>query len=107
MIASKDQKVIVNKIFEMMEDILRYLEDEEDEDYETNQVLIGMQHLFRRYVIKAWKGSNFNHTKYYSLNKILVKHYVLYYTKCWKHRNEIYYGRDEQRRRAIKWKEDI
>ena len=35
MIASKDQEVMVNEIFEMMEDILRYLEDEEDEDYET------------------------------------------------------------------------
>ena len=36
MIASKDQEVIVNEIFKMIEDILRYLEDEEDKDYETN-----------------------------------------------------------------------
>ena len=44
---------MVNKIFEMMEDILRYLEDEEDKDYETNQALMEMQHLFRGYAIKA------------------------------------------------------
>ena len=44
----------------MIEDILKYLKNEEEEEFETNQRLVGMQQLFRGYVVKVWKGSNFN-----------------------------------------------
>jgi len=85
MIENQGREVDINEIFEMIKDILRYLENKEDEEYETNQALMEMQHLFRGYAIKVWKGSNFNQIKYHSLNKILVKYCVLYYTKFWKY----------------------
>ena len=91
-IENKDREVEIEEIFEMIKDILRYLDDKEEEEYKTNQVIIGMQQLFRGYVIKVWKGVNFNQEKYHSLNKILEKHCILYYIKCWKYRNEIYHN---------------
>jgi len=107
MLENKEKEVNVNEMFGIIEDILRYLEKEQEEEYETNQAIIGMQHLFRGYAIKAWTGVNFDQTKYHSLNKILIKHCVLYYTKCWKHRNEIYHDEEKQRERALKWKEEL
>ena len=47
---------IINEeeINEFLEDILRYFDEEEDEDeYKTNYHLIRMQELFRRYIIKV------------------------------------------------------
>ena len=84
-----------------------HIEKEEEEECETNQATIGMQHLLRGHAIKAWTGVNFNQTKHHSLNKILIKHCVLHYTKCWKHRNEIYHDEEKQRERALKWKEEL
>jgi len=37
------------------------------------------------------------------MNKILIKHCVIYYQKYWKHRNEIYKDREKQGKRAIEW----
>ena len=42
MFQNKDREVDVNKIFEMIKDILRYLEEEDDEEYETNQAIMGI-----------------------------------------------------------------
>ena len=91
----------------MIEDILRYLENKEEEEFKTNQGLVGMQQLFCRYVVKVWKGSNFNQEKYHSLNKIIVRHCVQYYIKCWKYQNKIYHDSEEQRKRAVKWKRNL
>ena len=41
MFENKDREVDVNEIFEMIEDILRYLEEEEGE-YKTNQAIMGI-----------------------------------------------------------------
>ena len=42
MIENQGREVGINEIFEMIEDILRYLENEEDKEYERNQALIGI-----------------------------------------------------------------
>jgi len=43
--------------------------------------MIGMQNLLRGYTVKVWKGADFSQTKYYNLNKKLVKYYVLHCAK--------------------------
>ena len=78
----KEQDVMVNDIFDMIEDILRFLEKEEVEEYDTNQIMVGMRSLFRGYVVKVWKGSDFSIRKYHHLNKILAKHCMNYCKKC-------------------------
>ena len=45
------KEVYVNKIMSMCEDILRYLEHETEEDYETNQQYVGIKELFRGFTI--------------------------------------------------------
>ena len=79
-IESKDRDSDANKIFEIIKDAHRHLEEEKE--YETNQVIIGMQHLFKRRIIKVQKGVNFNQMKQHSLNITLAKHCALCHVKC-------------------------
>ena len=90
-------------IIEIIKDIVVYLRKGDEEEYATNQHLIGMHYLFRGYPVKDWKGLNFGETKYESVNKILVKHCVNFYEECWDHRNEIKHNPNMQRERAIRW----
>ena len=46
LIENKPEEVGIDIIMSFIEDALRYLENEEEEDYEINQHLIGMQELF-------------------------------------------------------------
>ena len=91
----------------MIEDVLRFLEKEEVEEYDTNQIIVGMRSLFRGCIVKVWKGSDFLLKKCYYLNKILVKHCVNYYKICWDHRNEILHDKRMQKQRAVEWYEKI
>ena len=50
----------------MLEEILRFLENEE---CETNQYLMEMKELFRGHEVKAWKGVDFSTMKYKELKK--------------------------------------
>ena len=52
------------EILSFVEDILRYLEDNSDNEYEINQGILGMKNIFRGYVVKVWKGANFAQNKY-------------------------------------------
>ena len=52
--------------------MLKCLENEENEEYETNQYLIGMKALFLGCVVKAWKGVDFSSTKHREVHKIVV-----------------------------------
>ena len=70
------------------EDILRYLENEEDKEYEMNQQYVGMQELFRGYVVIDWEGTNLKNEKYKKLNRISVKRCIEYYNKYQKQRNK-------------------
>ena len=86
---NKSQEVSYNDVFDMMEDILRYLDGEEIEEYETNQEMIGIVSLFRGYAVKVQKDVDFSSRKYHCLNKILIEHCVSYYKKCLDHRNKV------------------
>ena len=89
----------IEEIFEMIEDILKYLENDEQDEYETNQGIIGLHHLFRGYIVKVQTGSDFSSTRFKKLNKILIKYCIIYYVKCQKHRNEYYHDKNKQRER--------
>ena len=92
LLAEKNDEVSIDNIMSFGEDIVRYLEYEEDEDeYETNQWLIGMKELFRGYIVKVWFGININSDIYRALNKVVVRKCVEFYVKCWKYRNEAYH----------------
>lgn len=106
LLKQKNEKVEEETILEMMEDICKFFEGEEDE-YETTQQYVGFKALFRGYAVKDWKGADVNCKSYTSLNKILVKRAVLFYGKCWNHRNEICHDEEKQRERLIKWYEKI
>ena len=102
LVRNKPLDVRVDLIISFVEDIVRYLEEEEDE-YETNQYLIGMKELFRGYVVAMWEGTNVNSKKFKTMNKIVVKRCVEHYVKCWKHRNEAYNDEEKQKERMKKW----
>ena len=90
-----------------VEDMLKYIENDEEEDYETNQQCVGMQELFRGHVAIDWEGTNLNTNKFKKLNKIIVRKCVEFYVKCWKERNEEHHNDDKQRNRLMKWYEKI
>ena len=91
----------------MIEDILRYFDGEEEEEYKTNQYMIGMRYLFRGYVVKSQKSVNFAHNNYTKLNKILIKHCIYYYKKYQDHRNEMHHNPEVQKKRVLEWYKKI
>ena len=56
-----------------VEDMLTHLEDEDKDECETNQYLIGMKELFCGHVVKMWEGTNANTDACKVMNKIVVK----------------------------------
>ena len=95
----------VNEIMSFCEDILVYLEEDEDAEYETNQQHVGMKELFRGYVIRDWMGINFSTKKYRHVNKIIASECVYFYDRCWKHRNEAQHDESKQKERMKRWYE--
>ena len=89
MLKAKDNKVCIDAIMAFGEDILWQLECEEDEEEcETSQWMIGIKELFRGCIVKAQTGVDMNYDKHRKLNKIVVRERVEYYAKCQKHKNE-------------------
>jgi len=99
------EKVDVNEIMSFCEDILAYLENDQEVEYETNQQHVGMSELFRGFVVKNWMSTDMNDKKYRYLNMIIVRECVHFYGQCWKHRNEIMHDPVKQKERLIKWYE--
>ena len=102
MLKNRDE-VEVDEIMSICEDILRYLENDTEEEYETNQYHVGMDELFRGYAIIDWKEANIRCKKYAKLNKILVRNCVKHYNECWKDRNEHLHDEEKQKERLVKW----
>ena len=71
----------------LIEEILKLMR-EDLEDYETNQQVIGMNHVFRGFSIKAWKGTKFRVNEHIGWNTIVNQHCLNHYCKCWKYRND-------------------
>ena len=75
-------------------DIVKCFKGDEDQ-YDTSQQYAGFKDLFRGFVVKYWDGADFNCRKHTYLNKILVKKAVLFYSKCWKHRNNVHHDEEK------------
>ena len=90
------------EILLLIDDILRYLDDDDDDNYETNQGVIGIQELFRGYIVKVWFRTNFGGTKYHKINMITVQICIKYYYQYWIDRNKAYHNEILQKKRIIK-----
>ena len=49
---SKPKNIQYEELFDIVEDILMYMEVGDEEEYTTNQHIIGMRSLFRDYIVK-------------------------------------------------------
>ena len=79
------------EVRQIIEDIRKFLYNREEE-YKTNQFVLGMKYLFRGFAIRAQMGSNFNINQYTDYNSVLIKYCIEYYRLCWEHRNQILYN---------------
>jgi len=52
LLKDKEDYVSSNEIFDMLEDIMVYLENGDSEEYKTTQHFIGMNAIFRGFIIK-------------------------------------------------------
>ena len=100
MLKNKPEEVDCMDIFNMIEDILKYLSEDGEGDYETSQEFVSFKYLFRGIVMKDWKRTDLECRKYRILNKIFVRHCMLFCKKCWDNRNKAYYDINRQRNRT-------
>ena len=77
----EEEKVIVK---EMLNDVNKYFNN--NDDYHTNQQLIGHRELFRGVIVKEWVIENLNNMHFHTCDKVFVKNYVQFYHECWKRR---------------------
>ena len=70
---AKPQNVDGEEMLSFVEDIVRYPDDDDSEEGETNQGIVGIRDLFRGCIVKVWTGTNFSDRKYHKLNKIAVR----------------------------------
>ena len=96
-----------DEILSLIEDILKYLESDDSDEYETNQGIIGIQYIFRGYIVKAWTGSNFSQDKYHKLNKIAVRLCIEHYYNCWIDRNKSFHDEEYQKERIMQWYQKV
>ena len=59
MIQVNQNDVLPDEIFIIIEDILIFMEGGDEEEYKTNEYMVGMTNLFRGYSVKVRKGVNF------------------------------------------------
>ena len=59
MLKEKKEHISSNKIFNILEDIITYLENRDLEEYKTMQQCVGMKDVFRGFVVKDLKESKF------------------------------------------------
>ena len=107
LIKNKSKEVNEDKIMSFVEDIMKYAQNEQEGDYKSNQQYVGMQELFRRYIVIDWERTNFGNKKYKDLNKIIVKRCVEFYDACWKHRNDEYHNEEKQKKKLRDWYEKV
>jgi len=82
LLKNKEEYISHNVIFNMIEDIMVYLENGDPDEYETTQHYIGMDAIFRGFIVRDWKEANFQCNKYRIVNKIVITHSVQFYRKC-------------------------
>ena len=95
--------VKVDTIMAFCEDMLRYLENEIEEECETNQHYVRMKELFHGLVIIDQLNADLNCMKYKKINEILAHRCVKYYNDCQKDRNNIMHDENKQKKRIKGW----
>ena len=79
----KDCDHLSNQIEWILEDIEYYLNSREPYEGVTTQSMIGMNALYRGWITKNWEKANNNQPrKMHTLNKIIVKHSIKFYSKA-------------------------
>jgi len=98
--ANENDKVEIGMI---VDDIRNYVMKEQNE-YTTTQHVIGMDLLFKGWVVKNWLNVN-NKQRHVMkrINKIIVKQSVIYYSKAWKNRNDVLHDTEKYREQVIDW----
>ena len=81
-----------------VDDMLKCIENDEKEDYETNQQYVGMQELFCGHAVIDWEGTILNTKKFKKLNKIIVRKCVEFHVKYWEERNEEHHNDDKKKK---------
>ena len=64
MLKNKPKEVNKIDIFDFIEDIVKYLNDNKEGDYETSQEFIGFKNLFKGMVVRDWKDTDIKCYKY-------------------------------------------
>ena len=84
-------------------DILQYMKDEEHE-YITTQHVIGMELIFKEWVVKNWMDmQQVQSHRMKKINKIIVKNSIIFYLKAWTQRNEVMYNSEKYQNYIIEW----
>ena len=95
---------IDKEIAEMIvSDIKRYI-NEEDQHYVMTQHVIGMELLFKGWVVRNWLNvQDDQQMEMKQMNKIIVKISMMFYSKAWQHCNEVLHDKDKYREHVIEW----
>jgi hypothetical protein len=97
---NENDKVEIGMI---VDDIRNYVMKEQNE-YATTQHVIGMDLLFKGWVVKNWLNvHNKQRHVMKRINKIIVKQSVIYYSKAWKNRNDVLHDTEKYREHVIDW----
>ena len=71
----------------MLKDVNKYFNN--DDNYHTNQQLIGYKDLFRGFIAKDWVIDNYNSANLYLHNDDFIENYVKHCYECWKRRQVV------------------
>ena len=89
---------------EMVEDIEDFLNG--NDRRRTLQRIVGINMIFRRFIIKNWHNEDTDRSVCLEVNKKLISLCVAYYWKCWEERNEVKFKPDIRRNFVVKWDEN-
>ena len=66
------QNIEEETILNMLEDIVIFFEDGEEDKHEASQQYAGIREIFYGFIVKDWEGANFNCDRCKELNIIIV-----------------------------------
>ena len=74
----------------------------------TTQSIIGMNYVFRGWITKNWVDIRQQQLKkMHTINKMIIKHSVKFYSEAWRHRNEIRHDPVKYKEFIIKWYHNV
>ena len=74
----------------------------------TMQSIIGMNYVFRGWITKNWVDIRQQQPKkMHTINKMIIKHSVKFYSEAWRHRNKIRHDPVKYKEFIIKWYHNV